>query len=149
MAAVSFYHLIDQDINKAAARLLEKVIQAGQRAIVLCDNEAHCQTLNEYLWTFTPNAFLPHGTVKEENSEHQPIWITPKLENPNNSEIIVTLQYDQDIDLKSFKKCLDLFDGLNPNAVELARQRWKAYKNAGNELTYWQQNIEGQWVKQL
>jgi len=148
MAVINFYHLTDQDINRAAARLLEKVITSGQRAVVLCANDQHCQIINEYLWTFSPGSFLPHGMTPDPHSAHQPIWVTSKIENPNQADIVVTLQIDHAVDMTSFNKCLDLFDGLESSTLELARNRWKAYKNSGNELTYWQQDPQGQWVKQ-
>ena len=34
-----------------------------------------------------------------------------------------------------YQRCLDLFDGQDPAAVEAARARWKAWKEAGHELS--------------
>ena len=49
-------------------------------------------------------------------------------------------------DLGSFTRCVDLFDGNDPAAVEAARDRWSQAQAAGHSLTYWQQTEAG-WEK--
>ena len=49
--------------------------------------------------------------------------------------------------LDGFERCLDLFDGNDSQAVEAARGRWKRLKDAGHDLTYWQQTAQGGWEK--
>jgi DNA polymerase-3 subunit chi len=39
-----------------------------------------------------------------------------------------------------------MFSGHDPEAVTEARVAWKALQE-GNELTYWQQEASGRWVK--
>jgi len=39
-----------------------------------------------------------------------------------------------------------LFDGRDEDAVTSARARWKALKDEGHDLTYWQQGERG-WEK--
>ena len=39
-----------------------------------------------------------------------------------------------------------MFSGHDPDAVTEARVAWKSLR-AGNELTYWQQDESGRWVK--
>ncbi len=46
-------------------------------------------------------------------------------------------------DLSSFARCADLFDGDDPAAVAAARLRWRRAREAGHELTYWQQTASG------
>jgi DNA polymerase-3 subunit chi len=40
---------------------------------------------------------------------------------------------------------VELFDGNDERAVASGRERWRAYKEAGHKLTYWQQNAAGRW----
>jgi DNA polymerase-3 subunit chi len=40
-----------------------------------------------------------------------------------------------------------MFDGNDYEAVTSARARWKTYKAAGHDLTYWQQTDRGGWEK--
>ncbi|MCH7943651.1 MAG: DNA polymerase III subunit chi, partial [Proteobacteria bacterium] len=49
--------------------------------------------------------------------------------------------------IDAFERCLDLFDGNDGQAVEAARGRWTRLKEAGHDLTYWQQTGQGGWQK--
>ena len=42
---------------------------------------------------------------------------------------------------------LDDVDGYLTDAVNAARSRWKAYADAGHDLTYWRQTDNGRWQK--
>ena len=44
-----------------------------------------------------------------------------------------------------YERCFELFDGNDSQAVDAARGRWQAYKDAGHALTYWQQTVRGGW----
>ena len=48
--------------------------------------------------------------------------------------------------LGDFTLCCDMIDGRLDEEVAAARTRWKAYKDAGYEVTYWQQTENG-WEK--
>jgi len=48
--------------------------------------------------------------------------------------------------VESYPRVCDMFDGNDETAVNEARQRWRAAKSAGHNLTYWEQTPSG-WVK--
>jgi DNA polymerase-3 subunit chi len=41
-----------------------------------------------------------------------------------------------------------LFDGEDPDAVEMARARWSEAKAAGADVTYWRADENGRWQRQ-
>ena len=45
----------------------------------------------------------------------------------------------------AFDLVCELFDGRDEAAVTAARSRWQSYKDAGHDLTYWQQTERGSW----
>ena len=47
---------------------------------------------------------------------------------------------------EGYNRVVYMFSGHDPDAVTEARVAWKALQ-AGNELTYWQQDDGGRWVK--
>ena len=91
MTEVSFYHLEHLSLEHALPKLLEKAIAAGGRAVVLGGTETRVETLSSLLWTYDPNSWLPHGTVKDGCPEDQPIWLTTDQGNPNDSSFLLTL----------------------------------------------------------
>ena len=49
--------------------------------------------------------------------------------------------------LEGFERCAVLFDGNDEAALAAARAQWAGLKDAGHDLTYWQQTDEGRWEK--
>lgn len=45
-----------------------------------------------------------------------------------------------------YKRIVYMFSGHDPDAVTEARQAWRALRD-GNEVTYWQQESDGRWMK--
>ena len=147
MTEISFYHFTQGSFEKTIAKLLEKVYASNTHAVVLADTPEQAEELNTFLWTYNRDEFLPHGTVKEGFAELQPIWLTPEFENPNQASILLSLKKDALKNVGEFKRCLDFFNGHDDDAVTQARMRWKEYRNAGHNLTYWQQSEAGKWEK--
>ncbi len=145
MTEISFYHLTLSNIESALPKLLERVIASGKRALVRVESEERVSILNSILWTYDQLSFLPHGTIKEGQDESQPIWITEKYENPNESDVLVVLDRRETPDLDDFERCLEVFNGTDDAAVDLARARWRHYTDSGYTVTYWQQSSEGRW----
>jgi len=77
---VNFYHLTKSSLEQALPRLLERTLQAGERAIVLLGSPERVDALNTHLWTYDPNGFLPHGSAREGEAERQPVAHPPRRE---------------------------------------------------------------------
>ena len=147
MTDISFYHLLHLPLTSALPKLLEKVQGAGLKAVVKVGSEDHMGELNEALWSFTKQSFLPHGTKKNKFPEHQPIYLTTGDENPAGATVLVLVDSMESDKLDKYDRCLEMFDGTDQEAVTAARVRWKTYKETGYDLTYWQQTEQGGWEK--
>lgn len=147
MTEVSFYHLQRQPLGEALPRLLARVLAANMRAVVLAGSAERVEALDSALWTHDPASFLPHGTKRTGFADEQPVYLTTKEENPNQSTVLVTVDGVTPAFIGDFARCLDMFDGNDEASVEAARERWRTYKAAGHEVTYWQQSPQGRWEK--
>lgn len=146
MATVNFYHITKSTEAEVLPRLLEKVLENKHRAVVLVDDVVYLEELDKLLWTYTPLAFLPHGTEKDPHPENQPIFLATTLSNPNKADVLVLTSDVSVADIHPFEKCLDIFNGHNKESTEKARGRFKTYKEKGHEVRYWQQNDQGKWT---
>jgi len=144
---VGFYHLTRSALEEALPRLLEKAYAAGQRALVRVGDAERVELLNRVLWTFERASFLPHGARADGHAERQPIYLTAGEENPNGARLLFLVDGAVAPDLAAFDRCLDLFDGGDPEAVERARGRWREAVAQGHRCVYWQQGERGGWVK--
>jgi DNA polymerase-3 subunit chi len=148
LTEIGFYHLTRSTLEDALPRLLEKAYDAGHRVLVRGTDPERLELLNRALWTYTKESFLPHGTRADGHPELQPIFLTVgEEENPNGATLLVLADGASAPDLDRFDRCLELFDGSDPEAVERARQRWRKALDQGHTAVYWQQNERGGWVK--
>ena len=147
MTEVSFYHLQRKPLTEALPKLLERVRAADLKAVVLAGSKERIEALDAALWAYDPDSFLAHGTRRTGFPEDQPIYLTTDEEKPNGATVLVTVDGVQPGFVGDFDRCLDMFDGNDDASVEAARERWKAYKAAGFDVTYWQQSPEGRWEK--
>lgn len=146
MTEIAFYHLERSPLEAVLPKLLEKTLEAGKRALVLCGSDERAEALAEALWTYDQDAWLPHGTQKDGFADQQPVWLSASSENANGAAFLF-LADGATSDVGEFERCFELFDGNDPDAVGQARQRWTGYKADGHDLTYWQQTAAGGWTK--
>lgn len=147
MTEVGFYHLTTRSLDWALAKLLDRALSLGKRAVVLAGSTERVESLSSQLWTFDPNSFLPHGTAKDGMAEHQPVWLTADDENPNGAHFVMLIDGQETARLADYERCFEIFDGRDSGQVERARAHWTAYKAAGHTVTYWRQNDAGGWEK--
>jgi len=147
MTEIGFYHLQRSSLEQALPKLLEKVLEAGKRAVVVARSDERIEQLNGVLWTYRPDSFVPHGSARDGNAEKQPVWLATEPENPNDAGVLILTDGATADDFNGFERCLEMFDGNDDDAVAAARQRWTAYKSAGHEVVYYQQTEGGGWEK--
>jgi DNA polymerase-3 subunit chi len=146
MSDYRFYHLQTKTLDQALPELLTKALSLGHRIVVRTADKAATERLNEQLWTYRPDSFLPHGSAKDGQADRQPIYLTENDDNPNQAALLVLTHGEPAEDADAYALCCDIFDGSDETALSKARNRWKLVKEAGHEVTYWQQTEKG-WEK--
>jgi DNA polymerase III subunit chi len=144
MTEIGFYHLTRSTLAQALPQLLARTLAAGQRALVLGSNVAGLDALSTALWA--QPGWLPHGLASDGDPDLQPIWLTTEAEPLNGARYLFLVDGAETDRLTEYDRAFDLFDGNNPESVAAARIRWKAAKDAGHSLAYWQQT-ESSWQK--
>ena len=147
MTEVRFYQLGRRPLEEALAVMLERILERGQRGLVLAASNERVESLAEALWTYRENSFLPHGTAADGQAERQPIWLSTEPKNPNGAKVLFLLEGveapPEDYDLVAV-----LFDGADAEQLARARRQWTGLKTAGHALSYWAEDAQGRWSKQ-
>lgn len=148
MAEVRFYHLQVQRQEEALPALIAKAVESGKRVVVRLADAAQVARLNEALWTFRADSFIPHASEADGHPpESQPVWLTHLNDNASGAEILIIGSGAQASFGEEIVLCCQMLDGRDEEAVQAARGRWKSYKEDGHAITYWQQNERGGWDK--
>jgi DNA polymerase-3 subunit chi len=142
---VYFYHLQNQPLEKVLPQLLEKCLERGWRCVVQAATDERVQALDQQLWTWRDDSFLPHGTDREANAAEQPVLLTTSDGNANSAKARFFVEGASSENLAGYARAIHLFDGNDPDAVDGAREQWKSAQAAGHAVTYWQQDEAGRW----
>jgi DNA polymerase-3 subunit chi len=149
---VRFYHLQRARLEEVLPVILERCRQRGERVLVLAGSAERVEALAALLWTYRPDSFLPHGTARDGVAARQPIFLAPaaaEIENadgaPNGAEILILSDGAKHSRIGDFKLVCELFDGHDEAAVAAARAQWRACKEAGHAVVYYQQADSGKW----
>jgi DNA polymerase III subunit chi len=144
---VNFYHLTKDRLDTALPKLAARAYAQGMRTVIRAPNEARVQMLDQWLWTYEDDSFLPHGTSRNGHADLQPIYISADTEVPNGGKLLMLVDNRLDDDISNFDRCFYLFDGRDDDQVGAARSAWKQLKSQGLSLNYWQQSDVGKWEK--
>ncbi len=140
-----FYHLERSSVAAALPPLLEKARAKGWRAFVRVGSAARLEELDDVLWTYREEAFLPHGRADLPGADRQPVLLSRDATPLNGAELIVQVDGVAAPDLSQAARCVIMFDGEDEVAVHAARQTWKSLKAAGAAMSYWRQAPGGGW----
>jgi len=145
MSEIRFYHLQRASLEDTLPVILERAYGRGDRTLVMASSPERVEALAAHLWTYRPDSFLPHGTIKDGTASEQPIYLTAAAENPNGARLLILCDGAERADCGDFPLVCEMFDGNDEAAVTAARERWKTYKAAGHKLVYFQQSPAGKW----
>ena len=150
MTEILFYQLKGQTLEQVLPPLLQKSLERGWRVVVQASSEERVEALDAHLWTWRDDAFLPHGTARDSEAAEQPIVLTASAENPNGAAVRFLVDGTNLItNAGNYQRIVLLFDGDDPEAVEIARLRWNEAKASGVEATYWKADENGRWQRQI
>ena len=148
MTEMLFYHLQRQPLERVLPSLLERCLERGWRVVVQAASDERVDALDAHLWTYRDDTFLPHGTARESEPAAQPILLTSADHNPNGATVRFLVDgAPVPSDAASYARIVMLFDGEDEDAVAAARVRWGEAKQQGFDVTYWQNDEQGGWVK--
>jgi DNA polymerase-3 subunit chi len=149
MTEILFYHLKGQSLDQVLPPLLQKSLERGWRVVVQASSDERVEALDALLWTWRDDAFLPHGTARDSEAAEHPIVLTANAENPNGAAVRFLVDgANLSADAGNYQRIVLLFDGDDPEAVEMARMRWNEAKASGAEVTYWKADESGRWQRQ-
>lgn len=142
---LNFYHVMSGNLVHSVVKLLEKVYDSGKKSIFFSPLEDRVKVVDKTLWTFSKNAFIPHGDKSLGFSELQSVYLTSEIENPNKATVLVMTD---DFDYKSwnqnFERVICIFE--DDNSAEIALSMFSDLKNQGENVKYWKQSQKG-WEK--
>ncbi|NNF51153.1 MAG: DNA polymerase III subunit chi [Gammaproteobacteria bacterium] len=136
MTLVRFYILEDSHPaarEKFACRLAVKGFNAGVKTFFNMPDARACQRLDELLWTFSDQSFVPHEISTDSESAGCIIAIGHDIEPASDFEVLINMAPDVPHFFSRFQKTFEIIDGHEDNKAQ-GRSRWSFYKDRGYPL---------------
>ena len=141
---VDFYQLGGAQPDSVIAAIAGKLIDDGQRLLVVAADEALLTRLDRQLWDQGAASFLPHGLAGGGDDTAQPILLSTGTDAPNLARNILIADGEWRDAALAYDRAFHLFDEAT---LEGARLAWKLLAGRdGVERHYWALE-EGRWTK--
>lgn len=142
---VDFYHLTKLPLERALPQIAAKVVAAGGRLIIVAGEENQRVRLDQLLWSYAPESFLPHGQAGGEDDARQPVLIAASPEAANGARNIALVDGVWREEALAFDRAFHFFD---EERIADARAAWRGLADRdGIDRNYWKQNDAGRWEK--
>jgi DNA polymerase-3 subunit chi len=147
---VWFYQLQRRRLDQVLPNLVERVRQRGWRAAIQAATPERLSALDDLLWTYAEDSFLPHGSAKDGDPDLQPVWLTLGDDNANGAQARFLLEGAEAAPFvgQGYERLIVLFDGRDEDFLANARGQWRKLRQSDAILAYWAETEEGGWRKQ-
>ena len=132
---VSFYLLNDSVPDgklRAACRLTRKAVAQGYTAYIQTSDSEQAGRLDDLLWTFDQGSFVPHR-LDGDDADPAPVTIGSEAPGTDPPDVLIALGRHMPDHYHLYRRIAEVVDGTAEDK-QLARQRYKAYRERGCEL---------------
>jgi DNA polymerase III subunit chi len=110
-----------------ACRLVEKAYQRGHKVYIQCTNQHDAELLDERLWTFKEDSFIPHNLQGEGPEPPPPVQIGWGKEPRGFDDILINLSGEILPFSNKFQRVMEIILN-NETDKEHSRIRYKQYR---------------------
>lgn len=133
MTQVDFYILPDTTLEARlafACRLAETIHGKGYRLHLHAEDETMARELDDLLWTFRPESYLPHALLDSEHAGDVPVTIG--WQGPPEPGVAAMLNLHPEIPewFSRFERVAEIINQ-HQNVLTVKRECWQTYKKRG------------------
>jgi len=136
MTQVDFYVIPGADLQQRvqfACRLTDKAYRLGHRVYIHTDSAQQTRMLDDLLWTFKQNSFIPHGVYQDQGDAQLPVQIGHDSEPDASHQVLINLAPAVPLFFSRFERVAELVNN-DDNVRRQSRQRYSFYKERGYPL---------------
>ena len=149
MTQIIFYSTAPFQVEKTLFTLLEKSLEKGNKSLLLFKDKEKCLSINEQLWTYKQNSFLPH--ISEDDQIYDnidvPVYLSTKNENPFKAELLFSIDGFLPDNIDHFERVIIIID-VND---ELLNEKYKNYyldiNNNFEDIVFYKSDDNGKWIE--
>ena len=141
MVEVRFYQLSRDPVERVVPLLAAKVLEAGNRLLIVSAEAAQRAALSQALWD-RENEFLANGAADQPYSDRQPVLVAAECIAINGAGLVLIADGVWREEAATFERAMLLFGA---DQTTDARQLGAALGTAGHDLRIFKQADGGAW----
>ncbi|MFL0804523.1 MAG: DNA polymerase III subunit chi [Agarilytica sp.] len=133
MTLIDFYVLPKQTLDEQhhfACRLIEKAVRQGNRVMVATKDEDESKKLDDTLWSFRPDAFVPHTLLGDTQASESPVIISHGEDDDSHHDVLINLRLEVPAQFSRFKRLAEVVIQ-DTSVLENSRRSYAFYKKRG------------------
>jgi DNA polymerase-3 subunit chi len=129
------FHFNAPDRLAYGCRLVRKVHRAGHRIVVHCDTPDLLQAMNEALWTFSAQDFIPHVLAQDQLADRTPVLLADDDVPPalGMHDVLINLGQSLPPGFSRYERLIEVIGPDEPDR-QAGRERWRFYRDRGYPL---------------
>ncbi|HOW76880.1 MAG TPA: DNA polymerase III subunit chi [Candidatus Competibacteraceae bacterium] len=130
---IDFYVLSDAKENSRAllaCRLADKAYRLGHIVYIVTSSEVRAAALDDLLWTFRQDSFVPHERYPLISAEGSPVLIGVASPAEVNAQVLVNFTDVLPDGFERYERVVELVD-MHPDVRAKSRERFKQYRERG------------------
>lgn len=134
MTQVDFYIVpgdSPEDRLRFACRLTDKAYRLGNRVFIHTESAEQTRLLDDLLWTFQQNSFVPHGLYQD--AADTPVLLGHDAEPDASSQVLINLAAEVPLFFSRFERVAELVNE-DAGTRRAGRSRYGFYKERGYPL---------------
>ena len=137
MTEVIFVETSARRMEMRACEIAEENYAQGKRVQIFVFDQEQAKRLDDLLWTFKPDSFVPHGLWAGSPDEpEEPVVITTGKEALKRADSLLMMGYS-DVDLvRQFSHVFHLVVTDNQERLDNSRRYWTLLKDADFSLRH-------------
>jgi DNA polymerase-3 subunit chi len=133
VTSVDFYILQDTDSDarwQFACRLIEKAQGLGRRILVAVDGPEAAKQLDDQLWEFKPESFVPHRLLEDSKAPAAPVEITWGDNCGEHHDVLINLASSVPEYFSRFERLSEVVIQ-SPEVLKNTRDHYRFYQQRG------------------
>ena len=136
MPRTDFYVLNETNIDARypyACRVIDKAYQRGHKVYVNCTDKTEAHLLDEMLWTFRDDSFIPHNLHGEGPTPPPPVQLGFDVEPDGFRDILINLSPEIPTYFTRFRRVIEVVTQ-DEKWKETSREHFRFYRTQGCQL---------------
>lgn len=136
---VTFYDLPAEQRLPRVATLAAAAWERGRKLLIHCADDREARALDELLWTFREESFVPHETWRPGTELRDPearVVLVACEEDPIGADVLVQEAPASAEFARRYAFVIDLVDHRSPQAITASRARFRWWRDEGMRPDY-------------